>query len=179
MRKILLGMLIFIVPAISVGQGHDSGRGQGWDFSVAGIYQRPDVAGGQGGSSLDVDDAWGIGFNIGYNFSNRLSVSADFDFLRPDYKAALVDENDPTNIITVDHTLSQFNSRFKGTFNFTDGPFVPYIEAGFGWTNVDSNVAPGVVRLTTGFLDRGRFRELRHLVSPDGFGLLRDRGRRV
>ena len=143
MRKMLLGTLIFIIPAISMAQGQSSGRGQGWDFSLAGIYQQPDVASGQGGSSLDVDDAWGFGFNIGYNFNDRLSVSADFDFLRPDYKAVLVDENDPTNIITVDHTLSQFNSRFKGTFNFTDGPFVPYIEAGFGWTNVDSNVADG------------------------------------
>ena len=143
MRKILLCSLIFIVPAIAVAQGRDSGRAQGWDFSLAGIYQQSDVAGGQGGSSLNVDDAWGIGLNIGYNFNNRLNVSADIEYLRPDYKAVLVDENDPTNTITVDHTMTEFNGRFKGTFYFTDGPFVPYIEAGFGWTDVDSNVADG------------------------------------
>ncbi len=143
MRNILIGTLIFMIPAISAGQGQGSGRAQDWDFSVAGIYQRPDIASGQSGSSLDVDDAWGLGFNLGYNFSNRLSVSADIDFLRPDYKATLVDENYPGNTTTVNHSMSQFNGRLKGTFNFTDGPFVPYIEAGFGWTYIDSNLADG------------------------------------
>jgi hypothetical protein len=75
MRKFLLGTIVFMFPAISLGQ--DSGRAQGWDFSIAGIYQQPDIASGQGGSSLDVDDTWGFGFNIGYHFSNRLSVNAD------------------------------------------------------------------------------------------------------
>jgi opacity protein-like surface antigen len=28
-------------------------------------------------------------------------------------------------------------------WNFTDGPFTPYVQAGIGWTNIDSNVADG------------------------------------
>ena len=143
MRNILISTLILIMPAVSAGQSQQSDRAQGWDFTVAGIYQLPDVADGQGGSSLDVDNAWGIGFILGYNISNHLSVSAELDFLRPDYKAVLVDEDDSDNTITIDHSMSQFNSRFKGTFNFADGPLVPYIEAGFGWTKIDSNVADG------------------------------------
>jgi opacity protein-like surface antigen len=49
----------------------------------------------------------------------------------------------PPSTTTVSHRLSQFNGRIIGTFNMMDGPLVPYIDAGFGWTYVDSNVADG------------------------------------
>lgn len=149
MKKYLLTILIVAAPAISMAQGYGNGRAQTWDFSVAGIYQSGDSSAGQSGSSLEVDSALGFGFNVGYNFNNRLNISADFDFLRPDYTAVVVSEpnpnpgNLPPETTTIKHRLSQFNGRLKGTFYFTDGPLVPYVEAGFGWTYIDSNVADG------------------------------------
>ena len=129
-----------------MAQGYGNSRAQTWDFGIAAIYQGTDVADGQGGSSLKVDNAWGLGFNIGYNFNAHLNISADFDFLRPDYKATVLTEPNPPDgsapvQTTIDHRLSQFNGRLKGTFYFTEGPLVPYVEAGFGWTYIDSNVA--------------------------------------
>ena len=149
MQKVLLTILILAAPAVSMAQGYGNGRAQTWDFSVGGIYQSGDSSDGQSGSSLDVDSALGFGFNVGYNFNNRLNVSADFDFLRPDYTAVVVSEPNPNpgnlhpETTTISHRLSQFNGRLKGTFYFTDGPLVPYVEAGFGWTYIDSNVADG------------------------------------
>ena len=68
MHKFLLTTVFLVAPAISMAQGYGSGRAQSWDFSIAGIYQYGDSSGGQGGSSLEVDSALGLGFNIGYNF---------------------------------------------------------------------------------------------------------------
>ena len=148
MNKFLLAILFLVAPAISMAQGYGSGRAQTWDFGIGAIYQGTDTSDGQNGSSLKVDNAWGLGFNIGYNFSDHLNISVDFDFLRPDYTATLLTEPNPPDgsglvETTIDHRLSQFNGRLKGTFYFTDGPLVPYVEAGFGWTYIDSNVADG------------------------------------
>ena len=68
-------------------------------------------------------------------------VGADLEWLSPDYKATLLNDQGETTII--DHKFSQFNGRIKATYNFMDRPFTPYIEGGFGWTYVDSNVADG------------------------------------
>lgn len=147
MRKFFLVMSLFLVPAIGMAQNYSMGRAQTWDFSLGAIYQQGDSAGGNGGSSLDVDDAWGIGFSVGYNFTDHLNLSADFDFLRPDFTAVVIVEPDPPDgsqsTTRIDHSLSQFNGRLKGTYYFMDGPFMPYIEAGLGWSYIDSNVASG------------------------------------
>ena len=143
MRKIAIAALILLVPGLVTAQGFSNSRAKSWEFSIGAIYQYGDSASGEEGSSLDVDDAWGLGFNLGYNFNDHFALSADFEFLRPDYLAVLVDENDPDNITTIDHELSQFNGRLKATFNLLEGPLVPYADLGFGWTYLDSNVADG------------------------------------
>jgi len=150
-RKFFLVMFLFLVPAVGMAQNYSQGRAQTWDFSLGAIYQQGDSAGGNGGSSLDVDDAWGIGFNVGYNFTDHLNLSADFDFLRPDFTAVVIVEPDPPDgsqtTALIDHHLSQFNGRLKGTFYLMDGPFMPYIEAGLGWSYIDSNVQSGGTRI--------------------------------
>jgi hypothetical protein len=37
--------------------------------------------------------------------------------------------------------MDLFSYMFKGTFNLLEGPITPYAELGFGWTEMDSNVA--------------------------------------
>ena len=142
--RALLVTLIFLLPALTAAQGFGSqNRAQSWDFAIGAIYQGSESVGGEESSSLNVDNAWGFGFNIGYNFNSRLALSLDLDFLRPDYTAILTPEDPNDEPLRIDHRLSQFNGRFKGTFNLMEGPLVPYIEAGAGWTYVDSNVADG------------------------------------
>ena len=145
MRTLLITTLLLATPALSMAQqfGRSPGRAQSWDFSIGGIYQYGDSAAGSGGSFLEVSNELGLAFNVGYNFTNKLSLNADFDFIRPDFTAIIANENDPNDTIRIDHTMSQFNGRIKGTLNFMDGPFTPYVDLGFGWTYVDSNVASG------------------------------------
>ncbi|MDH5226648.1 MAG: porin family protein, partial [Gammaproteobacteria bacterium] len=119
------------------------GRANTWDFQLGGIYQLSESVKGKGGSSLDMDSELGITFGLGYNLSDRLALGAEFNYLRPDYTAIIADADDPSVKQRVDHTLTQFDFRFKGTYNFLDGPFTPFVEAGFGWSQLDSNVAKG------------------------------------
>jgi opacity protein-like surface antigen len=143
MRALLITLFV-LAPALSAAQGFGTrDRAQQWDFALGAIFQTSDRVDGQNGSYLDVKNAWGFGFNIGYHFNSRFSLSADLDFIRPDYTVEIISEDPRNQPVRVDHRLSQFNGRFKGTWNILDGPLVPYVEAGAGWTYIDSNVADG------------------------------------
>lgn len=141
MRKILVGIVMFTFPAIALAQGD---RSRSWEWSFAALYQESKAIGSEGGSTLDIDDAFGLGLNVSYNFTNRLSLGFDLDWLSPDYRAVLIDDTVvPADTTVIDHEFTQFNTRIKGTFNFLEGPFMPFVEGGIGWTFLDSNVADG------------------------------------
>jgi opacity protein-like surface antigen len=140
MRKILITALILTLPGLAAAQNDRAGS---WDFSIGGIYQNGDGATGAEGSSMSIDNTWGFGFYTGYHINNRFQIGADFDFLRPGYDLTMVSEDDPNDTQRIRHTASQFNGRLKATLNLLDGPFVPFVEVGYGWTYVDSNVADG------------------------------------
>ena len=140
MRNLVLAVLLIAVPCISTAQ---STRSQNWEVSVSAIFQDSKSIGGEGTSSLDIDTETGFGINFAYNFNSRLAIGMDFEFLKPDYSAVLIDENGVLPDIVIDHEISQFNGRLKGNFNFAEGPFTPFVEAGLGWTYFDSNVIDG------------------------------------
>ncbi len=137
MRRLTAILVVMLLPALASAQGF---RNQ-WEWSIAGIYQESESSGTVGGSSLNIDSDVGLGFSFNYLFNEKFMVGADLEWLSPDYKATLLNDQGETTII--DHKFSQFNGRIKATYNFMDRPFTPYIEGGFGWTYVDSNVADG------------------------------------
>ncbi|MDH4071755.1 MAG: porin family protein [Gammaproteobacteria bacterium] len=137
MQRTIALLIFMLLPVLASAQNY----GNKWEWSVAGIYQESGSTGTVGGSSLEIDSAVGLGFSFNYFFNPRLMLGADFEWLSPDYRATLLDDQGMTSVI--DHELTQFNGRIKGTYNFIDGPLSPFIEAGFGWTYVDSNVADG------------------------------------
>jgi opacity protein-like surface antigen len=141
MRNIAAVIIFFAMPGIALAQAN---RANSWEWSFAAIYQESKNMGSDAGSSLNVDDDWGLGVNFGYNFTNNLALGVDLEWITPDYQAVLVDDMvAPTRTTTINHEFSQFNGRIKGTYSFLDGPLNPFIEAGIGWTYIDSNVADG------------------------------------
>lgn len=141
MNKILVAIVLL---AFSVSAQAQRDKSRTWEWSFAGLYQESKNMGSESGSSLSVDSAVGLGFNIGYNWTDHFTVGVDLDFLRPDYTAVLVDDTViPAETTTIRHELSQFNGRLKATYNFLEGPFRPFVEAGLGWSYFDSNVADG------------------------------------
>ncbi len=141
MRKLSTLLIFFAVSGIAQAQVN---RANSWEWSFAVLYQESKSMSSEGGSSLRVDDDFGIGINIGYNFSNHLTLGVDLDWMSPDYRAVLVDDTVvPADTTTINHEFSQFNGRIKGTYSFLDGPFMPFVEAGIGWSYFDSNVLDG------------------------------------
>lgn len=141
MKKTIFSILLLGMSLTANAQGNYAGT---WEWSVGAIYQDSKSMGSDAGSSLKVDSAVGLGFNVGYYMTDRFSLGFDFDFLRPDYKAILVDDSVvPAETTEIRHEMSQFNGRFKAGFDLLDGPFRPFVEAGLGWSYLDSNVADG------------------------------------
>jgi len=142
MRALII-LLFALGPALASAQS--------WDFSLAAIYQDSLSVGGEGGpqtptpdtSSLNVKSELGWGGNVTYNFNSHLALGLDIDYLSPDYEAVIVSENPADPDVFIDHKFTQWNYRLKGTWNFTEGPLVPFVDLGYAWTNIDSNVADG------------------------------------
>ena len=140
MQRMVIALLALALPALTFAQGNRAGT---WDWSLAAVYQDSASSGAAGGSNLKLDNELGLGFGFGYNFTDKLALSGDFEWLRPDFTATLINENDPNDRRQINHTMSQFNGRIKGTLTFLSSPLSPYVEAGFGWSYFDSNVADG------------------------------------
>jgi opacity protein-like surface antigen len=112
-----------------------------WETS-AGIYSTSSLtASGSNGSSIDVDSGYGLAFSLGYNVTDQLAVRFDGSWTNPDYTAVVNTVEDGP--FELDHELSLFTGQFSGVWNLLPGAFTPYLQAGIGWTYVDSNVADG------------------------------------
>jgi opacity protein-like surface antigen len=140
MRQLILAMLFIAVPCISNAQ---TSRAGSWEGSISAIWQDSLEFDGENGSFLDVDAELGFGLNFALNINPKLSVGLDLEYLKPRYSMLLVDDTGVNDDLVINHKFTQWNTRFKGTWNMVDGPFTPYLEAGIGWTYIDSNVADG------------------------------------
>ncbi len=131
----ILLLCTFSLPAMAQGE-----RASTWDVGVQVSNTGSLNLGGQQGSGLSVDSEFGFGFWGTYNFTNRLALGFDFNWTQPKYDYTYIPESTmmPT---TIRHRMDLFSIHGKGVFHFLEGPITPFVEAGFGWTSVDSNVA--------------------------------------
>jgi opacity protein-like surface antigen len=140
MRLLLTVISLAALPGLAFAQGN---RANTWEWSFAAIYQDSASSGAEGGSNLKLDGQLGLGINFGYNFTDKLYLGGDFEWLRPDFSATLVEDSAARTTTTINHTMSQFNGRLKGTMTFLSGPLSPFVDVGLGWSYVDSNVSDG------------------------------------
>jgi len=141
--------IIFILCSLSVTASAqsfrvpstDNSRANKWDMSLILFNTESEDYGNPGGSTLDVDSETGWGFSIAYNINANLGLGFDFSYVRPRYKAVLIDEDEMATEIGTKLDVS--TGQFKGIWNILKGPLTPYVEAGLGWTYIDSNVADG------------------------------------
>ena len=68
-------------------------------------------------------------------------MSFEGSYVEPDYTATY--NTDLAGVQRVDHTLTVGTGTFNGIFYFTEKPFAPFVQAGLGWTYIDSNVSDG------------------------------------
>lgn len=174
MKKVLFAGLLLGLSFTANAQRDNSGT---FEWSISGIYQDSKSMSSENGSSLEAKSAVGLGLNINYYLSNRFLVGFDMEFLSPGYKAILIDDTVvPADSIQIKHNMSQFNGRFKATYEFLDGNFKPFVEGGLGWSYFDSNVAdsPPIVGCWWhpywGYICDGYYRTITETVFTYGVG---------
>jgi opacity protein-like surface antigen len=119
---------------------HDSERYRNWEVGLLLQYQNGSDIEAEGGSALDIDSALGWGFGFGWNWTENWHLSYRFSLNKPDYVATIVPEDPAVPAQTLNYQLDKTSHMFDVTYNFLDGPLTPYVQAGFGWTKLDSNV---------------------------------------
>jgi opacity protein-like surface antigen len=136
------GTLLIILCGLSTAASAQSDRSGTWDATFGVTDLSSEALAGAGGSSLDVDGDLGYGFGFNYNFSNRFALGGDLTYSSPDYQATrIIDGSNAVNRVSA--SLDVTTIHFKGTFYLTEGAIAPFLEAGGGWTRVDSNIADG------------------------------------
>jgi len=92
------------------------------------------------GSTIDFDARVGWIFGVDYFVTDKLAVGFDMSFTRPDYSATLIPE-DGSGDVQIRNSADVWTGQLSGTYVFTDKVVSPFVEAGLGWTNFDSNVS--------------------------------------
>lgn len=142
MKAVLSVALIVILAAVTTAANAQSPRAGQVELTAGVAYSFSDSVEGRSGSSIDLSSRTGIRVGVEYFSSSKLSLGFDATWLRPSYSADLVPD-DGSEIVTVSHRASIFTGQFTGTYYFLEGPVMPFVEAGLGWTYFDSNVSDG------------------------------------
>jgi len=138
---ILLALFIFPLAAHAQwGNAYIDREGR-WESTLGLYITAPENAGGINNSSVDIDTGFGLGFSAAYNFTQNLALRFDGAWSQADYDAVL--DTESQGLVDINHQLSAFTGQVNGVWNLLDGAFTPYLQAGFGWTYIDSNVSDG------------------------------------
>jgi len=142
-KMVLLSCLLslFIATYSAEVQAKYTKRDGKWEASLQVLNSQSVDVSGESSSALEVDSDLGWGFSLGYNLNNHLLLNFEFSSVTPDYQATLIeDDGDPYEI---DHKMDIYQSQFNVVYNFMAQQFTPFIQAGAGWSYLDSNIADG------------------------------------
>jgi hypothetical protein len=135
-RVIRLFFVIMLLPAAAVAQTERAGD---WDagFHIA------DTASlslfGFGGASMQVESSLGYGFSGAYNFSDHFALGLDVSWRSPKYRARFVPDG-PGPVRVANATMDVARVHLKAIYYFLESRVTPFVEVGYGWTRIDSNI---------------------------------------
>ena len=142
MKRVLV--LIAALALSSTALAQQNNRSDTWQFDLVVGNLDGDTLSGENGSSIETDSTTVFGLAINYNFNSHWALGGELTWGSPDYDAVIIPDDgfgNPLPPQTIRHEMDLFSYMFKGTFNLLEGPITPYAELGFGWTEMDSNVA--------------------------------------
>lgn len=152
--KHLVALLVLLMLSTSVQaqrfnkKVHDNHRERTWEAGLLLQYQTSVSEEFEGGSTLDIDSSTGFGFFIGWNWTERVNLSWRFALNKPGYTAYIVPQEGGEVPQVLSYKMSNYTNQFNFTYNFMRGRFTPYIQAGLGWTKLDSNVPEAPPEIT-------------------------------
>jgi opacity protein-like surface antigen len=143
-KRLIILLLLMILSTSAHAQRfnknkiHDGLRYRTWEVSLLTQYQTGSDQDFEEGAALEIDSSLGWGFGFGWNWTEKWNISYRFSLNKPDYSATIVPEIGVPQ--TINYTMSKYSHQFNATYHFLKGPITPYLQAGVGWTKLDSNV---------------------------------------
>lgn len=130
---------ILLLPLVATAQTERAGN---WEagFHVA-AYSSLSLSGFRG-AAMEVESSLAYGFSGAYNFTDRIAVGMDATWRSPDYRATFAPDG-PGAFSVLNATMDVARIQFKGIYYFLDSNVTPFVEAGYGWTRIDSNIIEG------------------------------------
>lgn len=138
----LISTFLLVTMCISGGVlAQSSKRAETWEFTLSPLYQESTTIKFEGGPSADIDGNSGFGFGFGYNLNSRFALRSDLSWTSPKYTATRYLEDGSSETFRTRLDLSTIS--FGADYYFSENKLAPYVNASFGWTHSDSNIADG------------------------------------
>jgi opacity protein-like surface antigen len=150
MNKILMSKVMIVSCVVGLlastlstdASANYTKRSDNWEGSFKILNTQDSVIDGQNGTQIDLDSDYGWGFTLGYNVNPHILVNFDFSSSTPSYDATLVGK-ETGDIYKVNYKMDLLESQFNVIYNVLTSQFTPFLQAGAGWSYIDSNIADG------------------------------------
>jgi len=138
-RSLLLAVLLAALSAAAQAQRRS-------EFYAGPVFTDSKSYTFEGGTSVKTDTGWGFLLGFAHNFNPKLSGAIELEWGTMDYRATIQPglTNNPNPVATVNSSIDTGTVRFLGTYNFSEGPFTPFVTGGAGWSYVDTNIPSGL-----------------------------------
>lgn len=135
-------LFLCVIPLLPLAATAQTERAGNWEagFHVA-DYSSLSLSGFRG-AAMQVEGSLAYGFSGAYNFTDRIALGLDATWRNPDYRATFAPDG-PGPLRILNATMDVARIHFKGIYYFLDSNVTPFVEAGYGWTRIDSNILDG------------------------------------
>lgn len=119
-------------------------RSKKWEIILSPQYTLAKNLGFDGGTTAKINDTWGFGLQIGYNFNTHWNVAGVFSWSQPDYQAVVQPvQGNPGPVRSTSGSLQMNTFALGVTYNILAGPLTPYVEGILGGTYIHTDIADG------------------------------------
>lgn len=115
-----------------------------WEILLSPQYTLAKNLGFDGGTTAKVNDTWGFGLQIGYNFNEHWNLAGYFSWTQPDYQASVQPapgNSGPARNISGSLQMNTFGGVL--TYNVLATPVTPYVEGSLAGTYINTDIADG------------------------------------
>jgi opacity protein-like surface antigen len=144
-RLILLLVLIILSGTVHAQRfnkktAYTNDREGRWEVSALMFSQGSASQSFGDGSALEVDSKLGWGLGFAWNWTQKWHLSWKIGMVQPNYTAHIVPEDPESQAQTISYQMTRYLNQLDVTYHFMRGPFTPFVQAGVGWSKLDSNI---------------------------------------
>ncbi len=140
----VLAAHLVTVPVSVSAEAIESYRKGLWEFMLSPQYTLAKNLGFEGGTTAKIEDTFGFGVQVGYNFNDHWNLAGLFSWSQPDYHAQVQPvAGNPLPARSTNGTIQTNTFGLALTYNFLKGPLTPYVDAMLGGTHVNTDIAAG------------------------------------